>query len=118
MASKVWGRLVTLDLHGVDLGMIKNPKEIRSFVRQLCELIKMQRVGPTRIKRFGHKELRGYSMVQFIETSMITAHFDETGRRAFIDIFSCKNFSPKAVSDFAKKFFKARTCKTYRECRS
>ena len=119
MAKKIepWGRLASVDLHNVDLKLIKNPKQIRSYVRMLCKLIKMHRVGPTEIKRFGYAKLRGYSMHQFIETSMISAHFDETGKRAFIDIFSCKNFNPKTVAVFSKKFFKAKNYTLYKETR-
>ena len=46
--------------------------------------------------------------MQFIETSTITAHFDEQGNRAFIDIFSCKTYNAKKVALFCKKFFKAK----------
>ena len=64
----------------------------------------MKRVGPTEIKRFGHGKLRGYSMMQFIETSTIIAHFDEQADRAFIDVFSCKRYNTTKVGIFCKKF--------------
>ena len=110
-----WGRSASLDLHGCDAALLKDRKAIERFVKQLTGLLKMHRVGPARIKRFGHGTLRGYSMIQFIETSTITAHFDEVGKRAFIDVFSCKKYNPKPVAAFSKKFFKAKDVKMYVE---
>jgi len=74
-------------------------------------LLNMKRHGPTRIGRFGTGRLRGYSMMQFIETSSITGHFDDKGHRAFIDVFSCRKFNSKRVATFTKKFFDAKKCK-------
>lgn len=110
-----WGRSASVDLHGCDETLLKNQKSIELFVRQLTRLLKMHRVGKTEIKRFGHKKLRGYSMMQFIETSTITAHFDEVGKRIFIDVFSCRKYDPKPVAQFSQKFFKAKDAKVYVE---
>ncbi len=97
-----------MDLHQCEPSLIGNPKAIQRFVRQLAKVLHMKLVGPTEIKRFGHGKLRGYSMMQFIETSSITAHFDEKGGRAFIDIFSCRKYQPRKVAEFCSKFFKAK----------
>ncbi len=117
MSSKKqwWGRSASLDLHGCDEKLLKDPQVIERFVKQLTKLLKMHRVGPTEIKRFGHKKLRGYSMMQFIETSTITAHFDEVGKRAFIDVFSCRKYNPTPVAAFSQKFFKAKDVQIYVE---
>jgi len=110
-----WGRSAAIDLHGCDPQLIRSPPAIRRFVRELCVLIKMKRVGPTLVKQFGSGDLRGYSMMQFIETSSIVAHFDKFGKRAFIDIFSCETFSPKKAALFCQKFFKAKNFDEYIE---
>lgn len=110
-----WGRSASLDLHGCDVKLLKDSKAIEHFVKQLTKLLRMHRVGKTEIKRFGHKKLRGYSMMQFIETSTITAHFDEIGGRAFIDVFSCRKYDPQPVARFSKRFFKAKEVKMYVE---
>lgn len=102
-----WGRSCSVDLHGLDISLIK-PEPIKKYVRELCKLLNMKRHGPTMIGRFGKGKLRGYSMMQFIETSSITAHFDDKGHRAFIDIFSCKKYNSKKAASFSKKFFKAK----------
>jgi len=63
--------------------------------------------GKSRVKRFGKGKLNGISAFQFIETSSISIHFDETENRAFIDIFSCKDFNGKRAEQFSKSYFKA-----------
>ena len=110
-----WGRSASVDLHHCDPELVKNPAAIKRFVKQLVKELKMKAVGPTLVKRFGHGQLRGYSMIQFIETSTITAHFDEKGDRAFLDIFSCKKYAPKKVALFCKKYFKAKDYVLYVE---
>ena len=110
-----WGRSASVDLHGCDPELVRNPPAIRRFVKTLIKELRMKRVGPTEIKRFGHGKLRGYSMMQFIETSTIVAHFDEKGNRAFIDIFSCKTYPAKKVAQFCKKYFKAKNYVLYVE---
>ncbi len=110
-----WGRSASVDLHGCDHELVKDPKTIKKFVLALAKVIKMKRVGPPMIMRLGHGKLRGYSMMQLIETSTIIAHLDEKGNRAFIDVFSCKQFNPKTVAKFCQKFFKAKSFSTYVE---
>ncbi len=105
-----WGKLAIINLYKCNEG-IKKKSKIQEFIQILCEVINIKRVGPTRIKRFGKDKLKGYSAFQFIETSSIICHFDETQNRAFIDIFSCKNFDEKKAKDFAEKFFGAKKCK-------
>ena len=102
-----WGISASIDLQGCDSVMIKTPKEIERFVIELCKEIKMKRHGDVMIDRFGDGELEGYSFLQFIETSSITAHFDEPESRAFIDIFSCKYYDSQVTAEFCKNFFKA-----------
>jgi len=106
-----WGRSCNMNLHDCDPVLISNPEAIERYVKEVCKVIDMKRVGPARIKRFGTGKLRGYSLMQFIETSSIVGHFDEHGNRAFIDIFSCNKFSPTAAAKFTKQFFRASDCK-------
>lgn len=71
----------------------------------------MKRFGEPMIKKFGAGDLLGYSALQFIETSSITLHFDETENRAFIEIFSCKFFDPEKAKIFCHKFLEAKKSK-------
>jgi S-adenosylmethionine/arginine decarboxylase-like enzyme len=110
-----WGRSASIDLHGCNQELITSPKAIERFVKELAAHLGMKRVGPTEIKRFGHGQLRGYSVMQFIETSTITAHFDEKGQRAFIDVFSCRQYSPKPIARFCRRYFQANNSRLYVE---
>ena len=114
--EQAWGLLASIDLHQCNAEFIRTPEKIKEFVLELCERINMVRHGECQIERFGEGDLEGYSMFQFIETSSITAHFDEkVANAAYIDIFSCKYFNPLEASEFAKEFFEAKDCNlTYR----
>ena len=103
-----WGKLASIDLVGCN-DKITKPQEIRRFCNKLCKSIKMKKYGPLHLKRFGVGKLEGYSFMQFIETSSITAHFEEqqNPKKAFIDIFSCKDFNEKKAGEFCKSFFGA-----------
>jgi len=90
---------------------IQKPKKIKEFIIDLCVAIKMKRYGPPMIKRFGEGDLLGHSALQFIETSSITLHFDDTKSRAFIEIFSCKFFDPERARRFCQKFLEAKKSK-------
>jgi len=109
MNESFWGKSAFINLHECN-DKINNPKEIKKFVKLLCEEIGMKRVGKLHLKKFGDGTLEGYSFMQFIETSSITAHFeDKMGNsfRAFIDIFSCKEFDDKKAAEFCREFFNA-----------
>jgi len=107
-----FGKTTSIDLHHVDIKMI-TPEKIKKYTRDACKLLKMKRHGDTLIGRFGKGKLRGYSMMQFIETSSITAHFDDKGHRAFIDIFSCQKYDSKKIANFTEKYFKATKMKMH-----
>jgi len=107
--NKWWGRSLNVDLRRCDPYLVKDSRAMAEFVPKLCRLINMKRRGPVRLQRFGRGNLQGWSLMQFIETSSITAHFDEKGNRAFIDIFSCKAFNPQIAAAFCRKYFRARS---------
>ncbi len=109
MKTKSWGLSTHLNLRNCDPDLIRNPKNITDFCKELCHLLGLNRVGKLNIRRFGKGTLRGYSIFQFIETSSIAAHFDEQNNSAFIDIFSCKEYKSKKAAKFCKDFFKAKS---------
>lgn len=104
-----WGLLASMDLHDCDPKLIRDAKAIERFVVELCERIKMKRFGECTVVNFGEDEkVAGYSMVQLIETSCISAHFANQTNATYLDIFSCKYYDPYEAAEFAKKFFKAK----------
>lgn len=107
-AYGAWGMEMSLNLYQCDYDLITSETAIRQFVEDLCspEYIDMKRFGPTNVVHFGVNEhIAGYSMTQLIETSLLSAHFANESRRAFINVFSCKIFDPLAVIGLAKRAF-------------
>jgi hypothetical protein len=71
----------------------------------------MRRFGETQVIHFGEDErVAGFSMVQLIETSLISGHFANLTNAVYLDVFSCKLYDPQTVQDFAMEFFGAAKC--------
>lgn len=105
-----WGVLTSLDLYRCAGDIIRDRNKIKDYVIQLCDLIQMKRFGECQIIHFGEDErVEGYSMVQLIETSLISGHFANATNNAYIDIFSCGPYDSDRAADFTKEFFKAET---------
>lgn len=87
-----------------------DPECIKRYIPDIVAHIGMVLHGPLHIERFGVEGKHpgpGYSAMQFIETSSITIHLDEIERRAFIDIFSCKDFDAEEAAHYTQAFFGA-----------
>lgn len=111
-----FGQELILNLYGCDLKKISSGKEIKKFVVTLCDdVIKMKRYGNALIPHFGHDNpiTSGYSLVQLIETSSVTAHFSEFKKSVYLNIFSCAWFDPKKTEQFCKKFFGAKRVESH-----
>jgi S-adenosylmethionine decarboxylase len=100
-----WGQLAAIDLHGCERQPIADPDRIRGFVTTLGDAIGMRAHGPVLVERFGDGELEGWSAMQFIETSSITLHADESGGRCFVDVFSCRPFDADRAAAVAVAHF-------------
>lgn len=113
MTPKVFGYELIMDLYDCDLSVMSSRKKLAEYVNKLCPLIKMEKYGRTLLEYFGTKKMftKGYSLLQFIETSSITGHFSEHWRISYINIFSCKSFDRKLALKFTKEFFKAKKVK-------
>jgi len=106
IAQEAWGIASAIDIYNCDPETIRNADEIRRFVAELCDLIEMKRFQQTQVVHFGEDErVAGYSMVQLIETSLISAHFANQTNSTYLDVFSCKPYNPEQVRDFAQRFF-------------
>lgn len=107
--GRAWGLSTAVDLQDCDPATIRDRDRIRAYVVALCDLIGMKRYGDCQIVHFGEGRVAGYSMIQLIETSLISGHFANDTNRAYLDIFSCKGYDPALVEAFSKQFFGART---------
>jgi S-adenosylmethionine/arginine decarboxylase-like enzyme len=104
-----WGLATSIDLYACNADAICSSEKIRAFVDELCTLIQMKKFGQTVVVDFGEDpRVSGYSMTQLIETSLISGHFANQSNAAYLDIFSCKAYSPYRAAAFAKAFFAAR----------
>jgi len=111
--KKIYGKELILDLYKCNPESIRSKKKILEYSNKLCKLIKVKKYGKPIIKRFALylDYAAGYSLVQLIESSLVSGHFSELWNRAFINIFSCKNFDNKKAANFTKKFFNAKKIK-------
>jgi len=109
---KSWGMLTSIDLKGCNVQTIRSYDPLKKYLCDLCDFIDMKRFGEPTIIAFGEDdEVLGYSMTQFIETSLISGHFADKTNSAYIDIFSCKIYNPMKAAKFTQDYFQARSAK-------
>jgi len=102
----IWGIASAIDVYECNPELIRDADYIRQFVKDLCELIEMKRFGETQVVHFGEDEkVAGFSMVQLIETSLISAHFANLTNTVYLDVFSCKMYDPEVVRKFSESYF-------------
>jgi S-adenosylmethionine/arginine decarboxylase-like enzyme len=114
LLSKItWGEELIIDMAGCNQEVMKSAEKLKEFVQKLCDVINMKRYGETLIEDFGHAKLRtsGFSLVQLIETSSITAHFANYWGYVCLNVFTCAKFDPEKVIKFTKEFFGAEKIK-------
>jgi S-adenosylmethionine/arginine decarboxylase-like enzyme len=104
-----FGWELILDLYECAPEPMRSKEAICRFARELCAVIKMVPYGEPLAPYFGEKQehTKGYSLLQFIETSSITGHFSEGTNCVYLNIFSCKRYDEKAAEEFARNFFGA-----------
>ena len=106
--KKAWGLSTQIDLYNCDPDLIRSRDDIEQFTHTLCDMLGVEMFGPTQIVRFGnHPEVYGYSMVQLIQTSLVSAHFAEDTNAIYLDVFSCKYYDAADAVRYAQDFFKA-----------
>lgn len=117
--GKNYGKELILDLHYCDPKRF-NRKMLKRYFIELCDLIDMKRcelfwwddhgVAPNERQTLPH--LKGTSAVQFIMTSNITIHTLDIMERAYINIFSCKDFNSNVAKKFSEKYFRGKSVNT------
>jgi len=100
-----WGYHLLLDASKCDPDAIRSKKTIAEFVKKLVKEINMVAYGRPRIIKFGTGKRKGYTLVQLIQTSDITAHFSEEEGSAYVDVFSCKMYDQKKAIQVFRSFF-------------
>jgi S-adenosylmethionine/arginine decarboxylase-like enzyme len=100
-----WGHLLSMDLARCIPAAIRSRNTIADFSRTLVKRIDMQPYGSPIIKWFGDGPRGGFTLVQLIHTSCISAHFCEESNNAYLDVFSCKDFASRDVEDVVREYF-------------
>jgi S-adenosylmethionine decarboxylase len=107
--EEAWGILTSVDVKDCDPALIRDADFVKRFAVDLCDHIDMKRYGDTVVVDFGEDErVAGFSMVQLIETSLVSGHFANASNAVYIDIFSCKYYDPQAAADFTRRYFNGR----------
>lgn len=106
----MWGQHLILDMRDCDRGAIGDPDTIRAFTAELVEAIGMRAYGEPVLEHFATHDpaASGYTLVQLIETSNVTAHFAERSGDVYLDVFSCKAFSEENAIGVCRKYFAPR----------
>lgn len=107
--GNVFGKELILDLIDCDPSVLQSREKIEQFAAELCQVIDMEPYGAPFVGRFGFGKdfTAGYSLVQLIESSSITGHFSDLWRRAYLEIFSCKEYDADEAVAFSQRFFRA-----------
>jgi S-adenosylmethionine/arginine decarboxylase-like enzyme len=104
--ENMWGQHLILDMGGCNENIARK-ESLRAFVAELVDAIDMVAYGEPIIEHFANhsQEAAGYSLVQLIETSAISAHFSDHNRDVYLDVFSCKSFDSNRVVQVVDKYF-------------
>ena len=101
----MWGHHLILNARRCAPSTIRSKRLIEEFSKVLVKEIDMVAYGKPKVVMFGTGNKKGYTLVQLIETSNITAHFVEEKNDMYLDVFSCKVFDEKTVRDVVDHYF-------------
>ncbi len=111
----MYGKELILDLYHCDVSKF-NRESITEWLKQLCELIEMERKdlhfcdydGVPKEELPTEVHLLGTSAIQFISTSDIVIHTLDLIGECYINLFSCKEYDDQAAIEFTKNWFGSR----------
>ena len=102
-----WGYHSVFDCWDCDRTAIQDKNTVRNFITTLVKDIDMVPIGNPQISQtaIGQDDKEGFTAIQIIETSSITAHFINSTGCLYLDVFSCKKFDREIVQMLIKQFF-------------
>ena len=101
----MWGHHLIMNARKCTPSTIRSKRLIEDFSKVLVKEIDMVPYGKPKVVMFGTGNKKGYTLVQLIETSNITAHFVEEKNDVYLDVFSCKVFDEKTVRQVVDFYF-------------
>ena len=120
--SKYWGYHLMLDCASCDKDKITDKQNIINFTKELVKRIDMKAYGEPIVEHFATHDpsKAGYSMVQLIETSNLSAHLIDSSGDGYFDVFSCKPFETTVVYEVIREYFNPKNINhsfTFRDAR-
>jgi S-adenosylmethionine/arginine decarboxylase-like enzyme len=111
--TEAFGQHLIVDAAGCNAN-ISDRDALARFARELVSAIDMKAYGEPWIEHFGHDlpKASGFTLVQLIETSNISAHFCDHSGEAYIDVFSCKSFDEAVALAVIERHFQPTACRT------
>lgn len=111
--SQYWGYHCMLDCLGAAKEKITDKDNIYAFTKALVKNIDMVAHGEPVIEYFAEHDATkaGFTMMQMISTSSITAHFVDLNGSIYLDVFSCKPFNIADVVETVREFFDPQSIK-------
>ena len=107
-----WGKEAVCDIRGCNLSYVKDPARIASFAKELVKRLDMEAWGEPQVIHFGVGDKAGWTLVQLITTSNIVAHFNDVDGSCYLNVFSCKDFTPDIVDQCIAEFFEPAEVRT------
>lgn len=106
-----WGYQALFDCADCDREKITDPEFLSNWVKGLVKDIAMVPYGEPQVLHFGHNQehLSGWTVLQFIETSNVLAHFNDHTGEGYIDVFSCMPFDLELAKQNIRRAFDPKT---------
>ena len=108
MCMDYWGYHTVFDCWDCDRTAIQDKNTVIKFITTLVNDIDMVPIGSPQITQtaIGQDDKEGFTAIQIIETSTITAHFINSTGSLYLDVFSCKEYDKLVVEKLIKQYFK------------
>lgn len=113
MSLSRWGYELLIDARSALPYTIRCPKHISNFTETLVKEINMEAYGKPQLIMFGEGNKKGYTLMQPITTSLISAHFCEETNDFYMNIFSCRPFKEEVARRVVQEFFSPADLNTF-----
>lgn len=102
-----WGYHAIVDYTQCNTTAIQSESTIRAWLTELAPVVGNNALGEAymAITGEGDSDKQGFTAVQLLDAGTITAHFVNSTKHLYSDVFSCKEFTLQAVEDITKKYF-------------
>lgn len=108
--SNAWGMATAVDIHDCNPALVRDAEAIKRFTKELCKKLEVKMFGETVVVDFGSDpKVSGYSLVQLIETSLVSGHFANQTNAVYLDVFSCKFYEAQKIIGYALSFFQGKS---------